>query len=80
MSQQSINLSGSRVLVVEDDQDLREALCDTLELAHATVDFVGSAEDAVQYLQSEAKHNRYVDMVVSDVNMGRMDEIGRAHV
>lgn len=73
MSQQSINLSGSRVLVVEDDQELREALCDTLELAHATVDFVGSAEEAVQYLQAEAKHNRYVDMVVSDVNMGRMD-------
>lgn len=56
------------VLVVEDDPDLREALCDTLDLAGYDFREAGSAEDALVMLASEM-----VDMVVSDVNMGEMD-------
>ncbi|MFT6917107.1 MAG: two-component system response regulator FlrC [Motiliproteus sp.] len=56
------------VLVVEDDAELREALCDTLDLAGYRFKAVDSAEAALTLLQAES-----VDMVVSDVNMGGMD-------
>ncbi|MFT5721911.1 MAG: two-component system response regulator FlrC [Motiliproteus sp.] len=56
------------VLVVEDDAELREALCDTLDLAGYRFKAVDSAEAALLLLQAET-----VDMVVSDVNMGGMD-------
>ncbi len=65
------------VLVVEDDADLREALCDTLELAG--YDFL-AAESGEQALALLTKHA--VEMVVSDVNMGGMDGhelLGRLH-
>jgi two-component system response regulator FlrC len=61
-------LAHARVLVVEDDADLREALTDTLMLAGAEVLQADSGEAALERL---GEH--YVDMVVSDVNMGGMD-------
>jgi len=57
-----------KVLVVEDDRNLREALTDTLQLAHYVVIAVNSAEDALKEL---ALHND-IRMIVSDVNMGAM--------
>jgi len=56
------------VLVVEDDIDLREALCDTLALADFNVLQAQSGEEALPLLQ---QHN--VDMLVSDVNMPGID-------
>lgn len=61
-------LAGSRVLVVEDDASLREALVDTLELAGADVVQAESGEQALELLAAD-----HVDMAVSDVNMGGMD-------
>ncbi len=58
----------AKVLVVEDDQDLREALTDTLELAGCAVVQADSGESALALLP-----DHYVDMVISDVNMGGMD-------
>jgi two-component system response regulator FlrC len=58
----------ARILVVEDDPDLREALADTLELAGCDVEQAESGEMALERLAL-----RMVDMVVSDVNMGGMD-------
>ncbi len=58
----------SKVLVVEDDFSLREALEDTLTLANYAVVSAKSAEAAVELL---AKQND-ISMVVSDVNMGDM--------
>jgi len=55
------------ILVVEDDLELREALCDTLELANFAVMQADSAEAALASLEKKS-----VDMVVSDVNMGGM--------
>lgn len=60
--------TGARILVVEDDNALREALVDTLELAGAEVVEADSGEAALALLPEI-----YVDMVVSDVNMGGMD-------
>lgn len=57
-----------KVMVVEDDPALREALCDTLQLANYDVLVAASAEDAVMQLGRQAD----VRMIVSDVNMGVM--------
>lgn len=57
-----------RLMVVEDDPVLREAIADTLELASFHVVSVDCAEKAVAWLEK----NRDIDLIVSDVNMGAM--------
>lgn len=59
---------GKKILVAEDDQTLREALCDTLELADYTPLGANGAEQALEILRREAD----IAMIVSDVNMGGM--------
>ncbi len=61
-------MSKARILIVEDDLDLREALYDTLDLAGFEVHQAESGEAALQLLSKTG-----VDMVVSDVNMGAMN-------
>ena len=56
------------VLVVEDDKALREAMCDTLQLANIETYAAAHAEQALEILKSTA-----LDMVVSDVNMPGMN-------
>lgn len=58
----------NRILIVEDDNELREALCDTLELAGFDYLEAENAEVALQVLSQQL-----VDMVVTDVNMPGMD-------
>ncbi len=57
-----------KVLLVEDDRALREALADTLMLAGHDFKAVGSAEDALAAVAVEA-----FNLVISDVNMPGMD-------
>jgi len=57
-----------KVLLVEDDRALREALADTLMLAGHDFKAVGSAEDALAAVAVEA-----FSLVISDVNMPGMD-------
>ncbi|AOE80572.1 sigma-54-dependent Fis family transcriptional regulator [Pseudomonas lurida] len=57
-----------KVLLVEDDRALREALADTLLLAGHDYRAVGSAEDALEAVEQES-----YSLVVSDVNMPGMD-------
>jgi two-component system response regulator FlrC len=59
---------GIKVLLVEDDRSLREALADTLLLAGHDYHSVGCAEDALTAVAREA-----FSLVVSDVNMPGMD-------
>ena len=59
---------GIKVLLVEDDRSLREALADTLLLAGHDYKAVGSAEEALAAVGGEA-----FSLVVSDVNMPGMD-------
>lgn len=61
-------MSQSTLLIAEDDQDLREALSDTLVYAGFSVIAVDSAEAALEELAA-----RTVDLLISDVNMGGMD-------
>lgn len=58
----------TKVLIVEDDKELREALCTTMQLAGMEFIEADSAEAALIKLD---KHK--VDVVVSDVNMPGMD-------
>jgi len=57
-----------KVLLVEDDRVLRQALGDTLEIGGFAFEAVGSAEEALQAVAREA-----FSLVVSDVNMPGMD-------
>lgn len=61
---------GLPILVVEDDPNLREAVCDTLELAGQAVLSAPGGEEALQLLGAQA-----VALVVSDVRMMPMDGI-----
>jgi len=58
----------ARVLVVEDDRELCEALCDTLELAGIPALGAGDAEQALIELE-----RRGIGLVVSDVQMRPLD-------
>lgn len=58
------------ILVVEDDPNLREAVCDTLELAGHAVVSADGGESALGMLSTQA-----VALVVSDVRMMPMDGI-----
>ncbi|ATP46150.1 sigma-54-dependent Fis family transcriptional regulator [Pseudomonas putida] len=57
-----------KVLLVEDDRVLRQALGDTLEIGGFDYRVVGSAEEALEAVLAEA-----FSLVVSDVNMPGMD-------
>ena len=58
----------TKVLIVEDDKELREALCTTLQLAGMAFVEADCAETALIELERSK-----VDIVVSDVNMPGMD-------
>ena len=60
-------MAQSKVLIVEDDEGLREALVDTLALAGYEWLEADSAEDALVKLKANN-----VDIVVSDVQMAGM--------
>ncbi|WP_076410919.1 sigma-54 dependent transcriptional regulator [Shewanella sp. UCD-KL12] len=64
-------MSEGKILLVEDDHSLREALLDTLLLAQYECDDVSSAEDAIMKL----KQGVY-DLVISDVQMEGIGGIG----
>ncbi len=57
-----------KVLVVEDDKSLREAMCDTLQLAGIESYAATHAEQAIELLKTTAP-----EMIISDVNMPGMD-------
>ena len=61
-------MSQPKVLVVEDDVSLREALSDTLQLAGYSVTSAADGSTALEALEKEK-----IDVVVSDVQMGPMD-------
>ncbi len=61
-------MSHSKVLIVEDDPDLREALVDTLELSDFEVMATENGHEALEWIQNEE-----IGMVFSDVQMDHMD-------
>lgn len=67
-AQQQTYVDAIKVLVVEDDNNLREALCDTLQLADYDVSLANSGEEALKQLARVDD----IRLIVSDVNMGGM--------
>lgn len=61
-------MTQARILVVEDDNGLREALMDTLLLGGYECREVDSGERALLALSRQS-----FDMVISDIQMGGMD-------
>jgi len=61
-------MAKQKILVVEDDRDLREALCLTLDVAGYPYEQAASGEIALEILKDTP-----VDMVISDVNMSGID-------
>ena len=61
-------MNQATILVVEDDQDLQDALCETLSLAGLKTIAANDGRMAVDVLKC-----KQIDMVVSDVQMQRMD-------
>jgi len=61
-------MAKSRILIVEDDLDLREALRDTLVFAKQEVVEASNGSMALEMLENED-----IKMVVSDVQMAGMD-------
>ncbi len=57
-----------KILIVEDDTDLREVLCETIKLAGFLTVEAASGEDALTILDKQV-----INMVVTDVNMGGMN-------
>ncbi|VAW72087.1 Flagellar two-component response regulator FleR [hydrothermal vent metagenome] len=62
------SVSTGLVLVVEDDQSLREALCDTLEMAGYQTLSAADGREAIEVIGKQQ-----VNMVVSDIQMKPMD-------
>jgi DNA-binding NtrC family response regulator len=56
----------ARVLIVDDEPDIREILCDLLSFDYHCAS-VSSAEEALERLSTEK-----VDLVISDITMGGM--------
>lgn len=63
-------MSQATLLVAEDDDALREALCDTLEMAGHRVLTVGDGQSALNVLKAQ---DPVVHMLISDVHMPGMD-------
>ena len=68
MMSSEVDLSGLRLLVVDDEPDTREMLSSALEAHGAEVVTLADAEQALHWLGSSR-----ADLLVSDVAMPRMD-------
>jgi two-component system response regulator FlrC len=69
-----LSMSEGKLLLVEDDHSLREALLDTLLMAHYECVEAACAEDAIVKLKNES-----FDMVISDVQMEGVGGLGLLH-
>ncbi|EAQ98445.1 sigma-54-dependent transcriptional regulator [Congregibacter litoralis] len=61
----------TRVLIVEDDDTLRDALCDTIEFGGYSAVAAGNGREALSRMDAES-----FDMVISDVQMDELDGHG----
>ena len=61
-------LKGFKILIVEDDADLREVVLDDLSMAGATVDSAESGQAALKLIQSHQ-----FDAILSDMRMANGD-------
>ena len=63
---------GRSLLVVDDDEDAREALKHLLELYHATVETFGAASDLYEYLRRRSRA-AWPDLLICDIGLPEED-------
>lgn len=65
-----------KVLYVEDSEIVRESTCDILDHYFSEVDTAINGEEGLQkYKQFYEEHHRFYDIVITDINMPKMDGI-----
>jgi signal transduction histidine kinase len=65
-----------KVLYVEDSEIVRESTCDILDQYFDTFDIAINGEDGFQkYKQFYDEHDRFYDIVITDINMPKMNGI-----
>lgn len=67
MPEQSVVEAGTRIIIVEDNTDMRTFLCESLNDNYT----VFEAENGVQALEMVEKEN--IDIIISDIMMPEMD-------
>ena len=70
------DLSGVRVLVVDDDEDARESMATLLTTCGATVTTAASSREALEVFQRRAQQH---DVLVSDISMPDVDGYALMH-
>ena len=64
------------ILYVEDDEDIRESVCDILEDFFNIVNTAKNGQEGLEkYKNYHIKNNKYHDIIITDLNMPKMDGI-----
>jgi signal transduction histidine kinase/DNA-binding response OmpR family regulator len=71
LEEEELDLSGKRVLLVEDNVINQEIALESIQITHATVEFASNGKEAVEMIQSHPQN--YYDLVLMDIQMPVMD-------
>jgi ATP-binding cassette subfamily B protein len=71
-SQIDPSIAGMSIVVVDDQDDAREVLADTLEMHGAQVNAFGRGTDAVQWFE-QTPHARWPDLLICDIGLPDRD-------
>jgi DNA-binding response OmpR family regulator len=64
------------ILFVEDDSDFQKETCEVLNYFFDKIDLACNGKDGLEkYLSYFSKHSKYYDIVISDINMPKMNGI-----
>ncbi len=65
-----------KVLYIEDDKNFQEETCVVLNYFFSTIDLATNGEDGLEkYLNFHKEYDRYYDIVITDINMPKMNGI-----
>jgi len=71
LEEETLDLSGKRVLLVEDNELNQEIALESIQMTHATVEVASNGKEAVEMVQGHPQH--YYDLVLMDIQMPVMD-------
>jgi len=71
LEEEEVDLSGKRVLLVEDNEINQEIALESIQLTRATVEVASNGKEAVEMVQGHPQN--YFDLVLMDIQMPVMD-------
>jgi signal transduction histidine kinase/DNA-binding response OmpR family regulator/HPt (histidine-containing phosphotransfer) domain-containing protein len=71
LEEETLDLSGKRVLLVEDNDINQEIALESIQMTHAAVELAFNGKEAVEMVQNNPKN--YYDLVFMDIQMPVMD-------